>query len=350
MKKELYIICALLSFYLPAICQPTNPTFCHETELTFSVNGSDRFLWYNAPEAGTYLGEGPSITVNKGDAFLSTTDPDTVYSLFAQGKLKGGFTSSEANLGHYGTTKNATLGLSALKIRFATTKAVSIDSMTISVSTGTLNCSFNSSPKINLVFYKPDDANFSVTKSITFNCVGSGEGFYKIPVGVQLDSAGEYGVKVAFGQSNSYKLDYYMPSSSLYPNTLSNILTFTGDDDGVDSTYLIPSLLDWVISLPEDRIEITDLRNCPLGIELLDLSTKDIAEVYPNPFKESCSYIWKKTEPVIIRISDAQGNPMAEYNLSNASEIQLGASFPTGMYFVTSITSSKSFLTKLIKY
>jgi hypothetical protein len=357
MKKVLLLVISMSCGFLAAFAQPANNTFCEEHLLTFAITGTTNYTWYDAATGGNVVGTGPSVSVSRQQAYLSATTPDTVYSLFAEGastgSLKGGFSSSAAAIGSYGTAFAAPQGSSTLQMLFSTTVALTIDTLTISVSSGTLGCTSNPNPKITLTVFKPSDANFKITKSnIVFTCVGSGEGFYKIPVGITLSSPGDYGIKVgsAIGGA-SYKLDYYSPSNSLYPKAISNVISFTSDNDGYDSTHLVPSLLDWVVSTASSvRTEVTTIRNCPSnGIELLDLGVNGIAEAYPNPFREELTFAWKKAEPVTIRLSDVNGREIEEFTLSSVGTVALGKNTAPGLYFVRATTSSASYLTKIMK-
>lgn len=342
----------LLALYLltGAFQAQSQGTFCDETQLTFSLEGGS-YAWYSAPTGGALVGNGSSVTVPKGAAYVKASSPDSIYALYAEGKTIAGFSAAEASKGSYGTPSDGTQGSNQLKLRFSAFQPITIDSLTISISTGSLSCSSNPSPKVTLVIYKPDDSTFTpISKQITFDCKGIGEGLYRIPVGLQVPNAGDYAIRVSIGAIGSFRVDYYSPTQNPYPNYFNGVISFTGDDDGDDNTSLVPSLFDWHISSVSSpgRIEVTKHKDCGLGIEVFSLD-KSTIEAYPSPFDESFNLIWKKGEPATAIVLNMDGKEIERHSLATGQYISLGHKLPSGIFLLRVQTTEKTFVSKIVK-
>lgn len=347
MIKRLLVI----SFFAGALYAQSQDTFCNETQLTFSLTGGS-YAWYNSPAGGTLVGNGPSAAVPKGTAYVKASSPDSIYALYAEGNIIAGFSAAEASKGSYGAPSDGTQGSNQLKLRFTAFQPISIDSLTISVSTGSLSCSSNPTPKITLAIYKPSDGTFTpISKQITFTCKGVGEGLYRIPVGLQVPSAGDYAIKVSIGTIGSYRVDYYSPAATAYPKTLEDVISFTGDDDGDDNTYLIPSLFDWSVSsiVSSGRIEVSKRKDCGLGIEAVPFGDKNTVEAYPSPFEESFNLVWKKVEPATATVSNVDGTELERHSLVTGQRLSLGQRLPSGIFLLRVQTAEKAFVSKIVK-
>lgn len=341
----------VLSLLTGAFYAQSQGTFCDETQLTFLLEGSS-YAWYNAPNGGTLVGNGSSVTVPKGTAYVKASSPDSIYALYAEGKAMAGFSATEANKGSYGSPSDGTQGSNELKLRFTTFQPITIDSLTISIATGSLSCSSNPTPKITLAIYKPDDGSFTpISKPITFDCKGIGEGLYRIPVGLQVPDAGDYAIRVSIGAIGSFRVDYYSPSNNPYPKYFNGIISFTGDDDNDANTHLIPSLFDWRISsvASPGRIEVTKRKDCGLGIEKVPFSDKNTVETYPSPFEESFNLVLKRSESATATISSMDGTVLERHLLVSGQQLSLGQQFPSGIFLLRVQTSEKAFVSKIMK-
>lgn len=268
--------------------------------------------------------------------------------MYAKGVIHTGFSAS----GLYGAPADAIQGSQELKVAFTTFQGLILDSLTISISQGSLSCSSNKNPKINLSVYKPKDANFpEIKKTITFSCVDEGEGLYKIPVGIALDNAGEYALKVALASSgNTYRLDFYAPTTNLYPKSVPNLISITGDDDGDDNSHLIPALFDWVISMPNDaRLEAINTKDCSLALPTFYLEKSEEANIFPNPFQEDFTVDWKKHETAHLSILDASGKVLETQNLKGALITRMGGNLKPGLYLIKLDAEYASYQAKIIK-
>jgi len=260
MKKNILSLLSIIIISFRASAQtPVNSKYCGST-IKFEVTGTGSYQWYNTATGGSSLGTGNSIVVSENDATLKSSSPETVYSLFAEGTTTSKSTIGFSSTQNYGTPISGTLGSNKLRIAFTTTKAITIDSITIKIASN-LSCGTNQNPKVTLAVYSPTDLNFTtITKTITFACKGTGSGLYKIPVAIELATAGDYALKVNTATSpNNYLMEYIDPTTSFYP-VGNSVISFTGDDDANSATNLIPGLYDWVVSTKDgigSRVEVT---------------------------------------------------------------------------------------------
>lgn len=286
MKKNILNLFLIFSIHNCVFAQvPVNGKYCGST-IKFEVSGTGVYQWYAAASGGVSLGSGSSITVSENDATLKSSSPETIYSLFAEEVSGSKYTTGFSSLLNYGTAIASTLGSNKLRIAFTTQKPITIDSVTIKIASN-LSCGTNPNPKITLAVYRPTDPNFiAITKTITFACKSTGSGLYKIPVGIELASAGDYALRVNTATSpNNYLMEYIDPTTNFYPIG-NNVISFTGDDDANAATNLIPGLYDWVVSTKDgvgSRVEVTATKIKDVTVPNVSSQSKTIPLGDPSP-------------------------------------------------------------------